>query len=991
MEFFDSQFPGNLSVAEKLYAAIDGEGVVGFTGAGTSMPAMPSWTALTTTLVEDAKDSGVMDSTVASSLLVDQSDLLYAIDEVYAAAGKSQTKVKVASIFQSLKEATEAHRLMMGSQIKKFITLNYDLGLEMSYSELYSRHLPSITFKSSQEFNAWVLRGKDNHFPPIMHWHGICEDSESIVLSGSDYSEFYDSKQNNRDILRSLFEKERCLLVGFGFTDPFITNQFNAVMQRLPSENRHFAIIGVKPSTDFNCQLERRKFQTKFKTEVIFYPVSFDDPNPHKELISILKQFSEKRPRKYDVKQNNNLFTDGNFNKIENDVIGSYRSDLFEIDGRSVYCEPKLWLGGPASKIQIWTSTISTSRANYIISAPSEYGLTTLGKRIASEILTSGGSVLISNAEDIPNYRKKLLQDSRFVSLNSLSNPTIIFDNFSFISHRRALKEFKAAFPNVRIIVLIKSSFSEDLVNEDISELVFEQVSLLGLSRSDIRSVVQVLSPYASTDMCSSAVDRIYDDLLQLCIPLTPSNVIMYASVLCKNGDFTPVSRLHIVERFVADALQRASDAFSESFSYINKVELFSDFCYNMFESQKINFDISDWKSFCIKYKSEQLVDFNHMDIMSDLMGGHILTKEGNVFYFRYRMFFSYFVGRKIASDISLLDACLEQDRHFELDGLIDVICSTMPNCDKVLQNIEKKLRDSLSEFYKKYPIAGVNVHENRKWEIGNNEENIWEKVAEKIEAGPASTTELDELKTSLASEQRTLDQKVSIIKFITSEKTVSRLAETLRTALENARNMSAVVKISSIDTVIKSYSLAYEVATIFAPLIAERKYVSWNGFTYINLIENDTQGTSEHEKDRMVNLVFQALPTSIAKNIANNFGSRKLGAAFLEICKNRDKDKVYQLLGLALLLRSKPPGWLEVCTGMLAALKKDDIFMMFALSLTMNQLRNETNTAPEVQTLKQFVASIRLRRDANLKSPNKNQIAKAVKTLDEKEVFKNN
>ena len=53
-----------------------------------------------------------------------------------------------------------------------------------------------------------------------------------------------------------------------------------------------------------------------------------------------------------------------------------------------------------------------------------------------------------------------------------------------------------------------------------------------------------------------------------------------------------------------------------------------------------------------------------------------------------------------------------------------------------------------------------------------------------------------------------------------------------------------------------------------------------------------------------------------------------------------------------------------------------------------MRQLRNETNTASEVQGLKEFVATIRLRRDTKVKRPNKTQIEKAVTELDQKDYF---
>lgn len=435
--------------------------------------------------------------------------------------------------------------------------------------------------------------------------------------------------------------------------------------------------------------------------------------------------------------------------------------------------------------------------------------------------------------------------------------------------------------------------------------------------------------------------------------------------------------------------MQRASDAFSESFGYINKVELFSEFCHSLFDSGRYDFEISEWHTFCVEYKRRNLVDFNHVDIISDLLTGRIVTKIGVRCIFKYRMFFSYFVGRKIASDTSLLAACLDSDRHLELDGLIDVLCAMVPNCDEILLNIERKLIQSLDSFYEKYPIAGINVHEGRKWDIGESEEELWKLVAERVESGPASTAELDELKTSVLAEKRTVDQKVSLVKFIASEKTVTRASMVLRAALENARGMSAEVKISSIDAVVRSNALVYEVATIFATLIAERKYVSWNGFAYINLIENDGEGTPEELKERMIHLVYSSLPTSMAGNIADHFGSRKLGAAFLELTRRKDGGPIYNLLALSLLLRSKPQGWLERAKQIVAAQKRDDIFLRFTLSLAMSQLRNETNTAGEARGLKEFVAAIRLRREINIKSPSQTQIDKAVNELDQKDFFK--
>jgi hypothetical protein len=537
--------------------------------------------------------------------------------------------------------------------------------------------------------------------------------------------------------------------------------------------------------------------------------------------------------------------------------------------------------------------------------------------------------------------------------LENAQKSAVIIDNFSPIDHRRLLKELISIFPQARIIALQRaSSFGADVTDDDPSISNFKFLKLHGLSRPDIRNIINAISPRLSSDVTSTVVNKVYADLLQLCIPLTPSNVIMYASVLCRDGSFIPVSRLHIVDRFVTEALQRASDVYSESFNYIDKLEVVSEFCYGLFSEDKSSFDLGKWNVFCARYKKDNLVDFDHIELLNDLADGRIIIRLGATYQFKYKMFFSYFVGKRIASNSDLLEQCLAADRHLELDGLVEVLCGTLPDCSNVLTHITSKVEQSLSTFYEKYPLNGLDLHVDAKWEITSEEENVWKKIADRVEEAPTGTAELDELKTSLTAERRTEDQKVSIIKFIVSETSVSVAASRLRTAIENAKSARADIKKAAVDAVINSYILTYELATILSPLIAEKKYVSWNGFTYVNLIE-DEKVDADQNQNRMLMRVVSALPTSISQNAAEALGSRKLGQVFLAINNGNDQSSFRRLVILSLLLRSKPTGWLEIAKKMIKEMKKDEIYLRHFLSNTLEQLKTEINTSAETAQLK--------------------------------------
>ena len=950
------------------------------------MPDLPSWSGLVSALVNEAQKEGVIDENTATALLSEDSDFLYVIDEIYSGAGKGQTKAKVAKIFSSLERPNEAHSCIVGTNFDRLMTLNYDQGLEIAFAENLTRHVTSITPRQINEVDSWLRKEDNNAASPILHWHGLASDAESIILSGSDYVEFYEIITSNKETLRNIFKTRRVLMIGFGFSDPFIERELNSVMQPLPKNNSHFAIIGL-PTNSINTPLERRKYNAKYKLETIFYPIKDTDNGPdHSAILGLLEEIRSQRPRKpiLEISQSKQI-------SIEKNPNISYRSNLFSIGDNQIYCEPNLWSvtkeenGSTEAKAQL--SDIASGDFHCCIEAPREYGLTNLGRKLAWDLELSGKRVFFRDAHNFPKYKKAILSDSDFSDLPQDTPFTIILDNFSAVDHQRTIREIISAYANTRIIILSRANF-DGTVDDGISELNFQSYQLRGLTRADIRAIVNVIAPDYNTDTKSSIVDKIYSDLLQLCIPLTPSNVIMYSSVLCKDGSFSPVSRLHIVEKFTSNALVRSSDAYADTFNFINKLDLIGEFCSGLFSQNKATFTNSDWSNFCSRFKTENLVEFSTSEILSDLVNGRIVWRDGPNFQFRYRMFFSYFVGRHISSHANLLQSCLEQNRHLELDGLVEVLCGTLNDATTVLEDLTAKLATSLFVFYKNYPIANLDFHENIRWERSNKEGAFWDAVSDRVEGGPASSQELDELKTSIQAERRTIDQKVSIIKFITSEKSVASIAWSLQTALESAKNATAAAKKAAAIEVIRSHTLAYEVASVFVPLIAEKKYVSWNGFTYINLIEDkDVKSTDpDKSKEAMKNLVALSLPFSVADSVANVFGNRKLGQVFLALIDNENiSTKVKKFFLFSLIIRSKPGGWLSKAKGIISGMSREDIYLKHILTISINQFKHEINTESERLELKELIAAIRLRRDINLKIPSATEIKRAIGKLDAK------
>ena len=987
MDLFECQFPGNSKSLEGIVNAISTNSVIALTGAGTSIPALPSWGTLVAKIIDDAEANGLIEKDIASALRHETSDYLFVIDEVARYTGQTQVKTMVADLFSGLEEPTAVHTAIMQTNYKKFMTLNYDCDLEMAAAKQFGKYFDSIHAGQQTELLKWDREQNLESYPRILHWHGKTSDTESIVLSGEDYTRFYGNSNKNIEFLKELFRKSSIILIGFGFSDPFIITQLNTVMQPLPTNDSHFAIIGIQDDQKINVPLWRRKYQTKYKTNVVFYPVGISNGvHDHSELLSILGHLSSICPVESDLGRENV----GELELVSSEKrVANYRNSLFFVGDKQIYCEPTIWScsvdRSTVSETRISVSALVSLEDHCSIIAPHEFGLSTLGHRIENELEALGQQVLFKDARDIPNYRKKIVRDIGFSKRNKDENFTLIVDNFSSVEHQRMLRELLAVFSGIRLIVLQRHSLSSDILDDEVSELGFLRFQLRGFSRADIRSVIEVTAQGSDSDSISAIVDKVYSDLLQLCIPLTPSNVIMYARVVCKDGTFSPVSRLHIIERFITEALQRASDAYSDAFNAASKIDLIAAFCFNIFQNGMSKFTRSNFQKFCKDYQSSTLSEFNSSEILGDLAHGKIVVHYGENYYFRYKIFFSYFVGLKIASDRDILKDCLENNWHFELDGVVEVLCGMLPDSSVVLNFISDKLEDATSAFYKEYPISDLDLHDGIVWEREKDETSIWESISKKVDEGPVDSSALDKVKTSLQAERRTNDQNISINQFLESEDNVARISVQLDVALNSAKLAKADAKIRAMNAAVGSNKLAYEVATIFSPLIARRKYVSWNGFAFINLIDenNVRSSSSEDSCNLMEAAVASLLPSSIARATADTLGIRKHGKVFLAILQDTTEPPLVRYFFFVLVLRSKPVGWLDAAKKVVSETKRDDIYLRHMLNAALHQFRCETNTAVERKQLKYLIAAICVRRDTKVKSPDKSLIKKAIGDLD--------
>jgi hypothetical protein len=446
-------------------------------------------------------------------------------------------RARFAKIFSNPRgECTSSHKIIADLKLRSIITLNYDNGHEVAYA--HSGRNPNTGRSQDESTVTRWLQGDVFHDddPPILHLHGDVSDPEKMILTADDYDQFYQSSLQDT-LIQQLWRSNRLLAIGFGFSDPFLTRVAQTMLRLLPSETRHFALIGQRDEESVS-EYQRQAFAKKFRLTPVFYRIRrlrqedhgvVDD---HSELIELLRGLP--RSAVSNVHVSGEFTGPGRVDASTRESTSSsmltlqtveleFQKELFHSPhGKPLYVEPKLTLNSDvnedpftAKPTFITISEIVRSSDSYVIAVRPEYGATTFARRILIEFLKVGKQVLLQEAPALPNYKRKLQELFENSGISPDSNPILIIDRFSFGENERLLKEVIGTGVFRRIIVLASVNMfaTGNAIPIDQFSLPFKLLALSSLSIEDIRSLTDQFFDTSDTDRITLTAHKVYSDL----------------------------------------------------------------------------------------------------------------------------------------------------------------------------------------------------------------------------------------------------------------------------------------------------------------------------------------------------------------------------------------------------------------------------------------------------------------------------------------------
>jgi predicted phosphodiesterase len=681
---------------------------------------------------------------------------------------------------------------------------------------------------------------------------------------------------------------------------------------------------------------------------------------------------------------------------VEKGTKREFEGDLFvNTSGGVIYVEPRLMsapqgidFDGMAAAQEIKLTTIINDTTSYLVETKPEYGGTTLCKRLVYEFSqVAGGNVQFKDARTLPNYKKKLEQLFPHEVTTSTTS-VLILDHFDTDRDERLIKELASLGWFKRIIaVCVNRNNRLSPIAEIDAKLNFTRAYLWGISRADVRSVASKIFESSDDTLLSGVVDRVYGDLLGLCIPLTPANVIMYLKILHREGEFYPINRVDILGRYLLDALRKPSDAYRDSFNAKNKLDVLSAFSYQMYSEKKQEFDDRYWHNFVSDYQEKTLTEFDGALLLNELVESRIAVRFGDIIFFKYGFFFVFFMGRHIASRGDLLAKYLNESEFLSVDASVDVITGLSSENTAVVETLTKALEDQLKAFSERYIRAEFDPLGKALWaESGDEEEKLWKPVAEQIERGPRSTQEIDILKSSWVSEGRTADQQVRFEKFVEVETSLFKMINLLEDALKNSDDVEGSLKLRAYDAVLRGYLVGFQVGTVFAEEIAKSRYFKWGGIAFINV--GQLARIEDAATPELIGPTILGLRNGFTSSAAEKLGTKKLGAVFRAREGRSPEVGFLELLNFACTLSAKGKNWDAILGSLIQRTDKNAYYLRSMLRMLAKHLETEILQTKDRESVKRLIAFIKAKRTFKKQNPGSKAIEAVLTKLEEKNAF---
>ncbi|MEA5080650.1 MAG: DUF4062 domain-containing protein [Dysgonamonadaceae bacterium] len=580
---------------------------------------------------------------------------------------------------------------------------------------------------------------------------------------------------------------------------------------------------------------------------------------------------------------------------------------------------------------------------NFIIKAPSGFGLSSLAHYIKLEAWKLGKTFLYVDSKNIKKNKvvRHIHEEAEsyyFVKADALD--CILLDTVCFEENgtMNMIKSVCESFENIPLIIFntIDNNFFLKSDDDDKVEIKrnFVSLYLLPLPKNDVRKVVSSYSKLICEDN-DVLLNKVTKDLETLNMHRTVKNCISILRACSKIGvEYCPVNRTKLLETILSTIFDEY-----EIPTYHDKKPDVKDcsfvlgyFCETLLLRNNFEFDddffILSLNDFC----RINLIDLDVKYLLNVLIDNSILGRNNyNLIYFKNSYWFFYFVSQRMKMNENFLNYIYKNKSYIDYPEIIEFYTGIDRNRKDALEILSKDLDETLETVRKKVNIPDViNPYKSITWKpdiIALEKEEA--KISEDVISSGLPDEVKDKYDDKNYNQIRPYNQVINSVIRDYSFLVLMRQVSAVSRALRNSDFVNVDLKKELLRQITQSWNEISKLLIILSPILADKGNVSFEGASFC--LEEDSFKMEDKDQKRLA--VLLSIPTNVIKFFKDDLFSTKMGPLLIDNAEN-EKNSLLKHEMMLLIIAERPKGWNAAIDRYIVSLDKNSFFLSDVLEI---------------------------------------------------------
>ncbi len=609
---------------------------------------------------------------------------------------------------------------------------------------------------------------------------------------------------------------------------------------------------------------------------------------------------------------------------------------------------------------------------NFIIKAPSEFGLTSLAHYLKLKAWKSGKVFLYIDSKKTKKH--KIVKDiqnevKQYFFKNIEDIDCIMLDSVCFeeIGIMQMIKNICDEFQNAPLLIFNTTDNNFFLKSDEDDKVQikrqFISYYLLPLPQNELRKVVTSYINYKSLEGdAETTLMKISKDLEVLNMHRTVKNCLTILKACSKIGnEYNAINRTKLLETILTAIFQdyeiptyRGEKPDVKDCSFV-----LGYFCELLVKRNDFEFTDDFFKeklsAFCREHPIE--LDLNYL--INVLKANSIIgTKLPNINFFRNSYWVFYFLAHRMNMDIGFREVVYKNKKYIDYPEIIEFYTGIDRNKEDALTVLNNDLSETLQIVRSRLQIPdSLNPYKTITWNPNVSE---LEKEEARIGENVISSGLPDEVKDKY--DDKYYDQRrpyYQVINSVMREYSFQVLNRNIKASSRALRNSDYVnntkLKNELLDKITQAWHEFNKLLIALSPMLADKGSIAFEGANFY--LEDEHFEFSDPIEKRKA--VLFAVPSNVVKIFKDDLFSSKMGPLLINKAQHETNSLIKHEL-MILLVAERPKNWRDVVDKYIVSLNKNSFFLSDILDAINFNIDYRATEIKDAQILKMLAKKCR-------------------------------